>query len=144
PEVVTPQLCPRPTLKPVKVSPPATSTGTLLLVVEPLPSSPASPSPQQYAVPEIVRPQVNPPPVFTSAKMSPPATLTGALPPDSLVAPRPCPPTRPSCPSPQRRGCPRSRRPRRRSHSGRRTPRCGCHRVRLPMHRACTPCLGCR
>src|SRR5438094_10525809 len=69
------------------VSQPATSTGTALLVVVPLPSSPTVLKPQQYAAPPVVSPHVKPLPVLTTAKLSPPETSTGV--PLPVVEPSP-------------------------------------------------------
>src|SRR5689334_22853788 len=47
PLVVMPQVCRPPAVIAEKVSPPLTATGTELTVIEPSPSSPVMPSPQQ-------------------------------------------------------------------------------------------------
>jgi len=57
---------------------PATLTGTLLSVVDPLPSWPLSFEPQQY-VPRAVTPQVWLAPALSATKPSPPATSVGLV-----------------------------------------------------------------
>src|SRR5438128_8728246 len=81
PPRVTPQPWYPPVLSRPNMSPPATATGTkLLLPVEPPPSCPYSLSPQQYAAPLVVRPQVLIALLALSAEnVSPPSTATGTL-----------------------------------------------------------------
>src|SRR5439155_22017981 len=64
---------------------PFTLTGTLLPVVEPLPSWPTPPSPQQYAVPPALRLQLCVAPALREENVNPPATATGTQ--SALVAP---------------------------------------------------------
>jgi hypothetical protein len=61
----------------VKLSPPATGTGTFDDVVDPVPSCPDAPFPQQYAVPLDVRPQVLLSAAVSTTNLSPPLTRTG-------------------------------------------------------------------
>jgi hypothetical protein len=61
----------------VKLSPPETGTGVVLLVVVPLPSWPYEFTPQQYATPLVVTPQVLAHPALIEAKTSPPETAIG-------------------------------------------------------------------
>ena len=56
--MVSPQVCSLPALTEVKESTPETATGVVWTSVEPLPKTPVSPRPQQYAVPLVVTPQV--------------------------------------------------------------------------------------
>ena len=60
-----------------RVSEPDTVAGTLLLVVELLPSWPEEFSPQQYAVPALVSPHAEAPPTVTAGSASEPETATG-------------------------------------------------------------------
>src|SRR3954471_1307736 len=61
----------------VRLRPPDTSTGTLLLAIPPFPSCPSRPAPQQYGVPELVSPQTLTSPLLRAENWSPPATGVG-------------------------------------------------------------------
>jgi hypothetical protein len=61
----------------VKVRPPETATGTLLESVDPFPSSPLPPKPQQYAVPSLVSPHACATPVTSVTNWKPPDTGVG-------------------------------------------------------------------
>ena len=69
---------PLPSLTRVKLRPPDTGTGVVLLVAVPLPSEPYVLFPQQYAAFAVVTPQV-PPTALTDANASPPTTASGVV-----------------------------------------------------------------
>jgi hypothetical protein len=67
----------------VKVSPPLTATGIVVVRLVPLPSAPDELSPQQYATPAAVKAQLWRFPALSFVKVSSPETGTGTL--ESLV-----------------------------------------------------------
>ena len=89
PAVLTPQVWLPPALMEAKVKPPLTSTGVLRPGgLEPLPSCPSSPNPQQNATPVVLAPQVWLPP----ALMDEPVTVGGGSEGGGSVTPPPSPP----------------------------------------------------
>src|SRR5262245_34655678 len=58
---------------------PLTGFGTLLLVLEPIPSWPEALLPQQYAAPDATSPHTCSPPVVSDVNVKPPATALGAV-----------------------------------------------------------------
>src|SRR5437867_177247 len=83
-----------PSARTLKLNPPKTATGIGLFPIEPLPSSPNAPNPQQYAAPEVVIPHVRWGPRARALNLKPPDTATGVPTAVALGVPLPSAPNR--------------------------------------------------